>query len=524
MGASDPAIRPAGSERVLAPSGHEAASFDRWAIEALGVPQAVLMENAGRCAAHVLQRWQPSGRVVVLVGSGNNGGDALVLARTLAAWGRSVRILLASDRPADDPLLHAWPIPVDRDSDLNASGLRGLLDAADVVVDGLLGTGLAGPPRDRSSRVIDALTSTSALVMALDVPSGVDSDSGDVPGAAVQADVTVAFGAPKLGTILHPGRMHAGRVVAVDIGFPPWPDGRVRAELATPAWALAHLPRRGGATHKNAEGRLLVVSGAPGMAGATVLTVRAAFAAGTGLVRVCSAPENREILQASVPEAMFVSAEDGDALEQAMAASDAAVLGPGLGTEAFGLEAARRVITGSSAPLLLDADALNLLAAGAFELPAGAGGRSLMTPHPGEAARLLDLTTATLPTDRLGVARSLVERWGCTVLLKGAPSLVDSGQDPVLLDTQSSSDLAVAGMGDTLSGICGALLARGCPAREAGALGLYLSGRAARIAGRGVSLTPSDVVRWLHVALREDTVPMSDLELPFVLFDAAPAD
>ena len=260
------------------------------------------------------------------------------------------------------------------------------------------------------------------------------------------------------------------------------------------------------------------------MAGATILAVRSAFASGVGLVRVCSAPENREILQAAVPEAMFVAGGHDGALEAAVASSDAVVLGPGLGTADFAMGVATRVLAAGPAALLLDADGLNLLASGSIRLDDDLKSRSLMTPHRGEAARLLGSTTDSLSTDRLEVARALVDRWGCVVLLKGAPSLVDEGNGPVLLDTQSSSDLAVAGMGDTLSGVCGALLARGCAPREAGALGLYLSGRAARIAGRGVSLTPSDVVRWLHVALQEDDVPPSDLGFPFVLFDADPAD
>jgi hydroxyethylthiazole kinase-like uncharacterized protein yjeF len=263
-------LRPYGRAHVAAPTASESAAFDRHAIDEVGVPQPVLMENAGRSAAQVLARLVPAGSVVGVVGAGNNGGDALVLLRTLAAWGRDVRAILVADRPVPEILLHGWTVPTRTDEGLgnDPERWRAALAGAAVVVDGILGTGVRGAPRERQARAIRAVNAAVAPVLAIDIPSGVDGDTGAVPGEAVHAHVTVSFGGPKLGALLHPGRAHVGRLVAVEIAFPPMEPGSASAELVTPAWAHRRLPRRGLDTHKNAVGRLVVVAGRPGMGGA----------------------------------------------------------------------------------------------------------------------------------------------------------------------------------------------------------------------------------------------------------------
>jgi NAD(P)H-hydrate epimerase len=515
-----PLIRPYARGDVAAPTAAEAQDLDRNAIETGAVPQAVLMDNAGRAAAAVLSNLFPSGPVAVLVGQGNNGGDALVLARTLLSWGRDVRAAVVADRSEVDSLLHGWPVPLARDSDLDAAGWKGLLDSASVVVDGVLGIGASGAPRKPQAAAITRLNESARPVLALDVPSGIDATTGAVPGAAVRADVTVAFGAPKLGSLLHPARALVGRLVAVDIAFPR-ASHAIGATVVTPAWARRRLPRRDTDTHKNAVGRVLVVAGKSGMAGAAVLAARAAFRTGAGLVRVCSSPSNREIVQSAVPEAIWVDGSDPAAVGEAVHSSDAVGAGPGLGTDR---EASRllEVVLAGDRPIVLDADALNLAASGAFDLTALSRSRNvLLTPHPGEMARLLG-TERGAPTDRATTAREAAARFGCTVLLKGAPSLVAEPEGALLVDSQSSSDLAVAGMGDALTGVAAALLAQGLGTELAAATGLYLTGRAARIAGRGAALIPSDVIRHLGDALTERGEASSDLELPFVTFDADP--
>ncbi len=526
-----PPLRPFGRADVLAPTGRESAAFDRYAIEDLGVPQPVLMENAGRAAALVGARLLPSGPVVAVVGAGNNGGDALVLMRSLAAWGRDVTALLVADRDDDDALLHGWSFPVlrDRDPDFADDDVEHatarLLSRAAWVVDGILGTGVRGAPRQRQARAIRAIHEAGRPVLAIDIPSGVDGATGAVPGEAVRADVTVTFGAPKLGALLHPGRARVGRLVAVEIGFPPLGPEDAGGRVVTPAWALAHLPPRGSDTHKNAVGRLLIVAGREGMAGAAVLAARAALRAGAGLVRVCSDPSNREILQSAVPEAIFVDAADDAALEEALGLSEAVAAGPGMGTGPAAAALLTRVLEGPPLPTVLDADALTLAARDAVPGPGSVSAARplLLTPHPGEMSRLRKAEPAEVAADRVGTVREAGEAYGCAVVLKGAPSLTTAPGWPVLVDTQGSSDLASAGMGDVLTGTCGSLLAQGLDPVHAGAVGLYLSGRAAVIAGRGRALVPGDVVRWLHRALAETGQGVTDLPFAFVTFDQDPA-
>lgn len=518
-----PPLRPFGGSRVPAPTGPESAAFDRRAIDILGVPQRVLMENAGRAAAQLLADLFPEGRVAVVVGAGNNGGDALVLARTLKSWGREVTAVLVADRDPEEPLLHGWSLPLEDDSALDSArgGGGGLLGSAAVVVDGILGTGIRGAPRERQARAIARVNGCGRPVLALDVPSGIDSTTGAVPGEAVRARVTVAFGAPKLGTLLHPARALTGRLVAVEIGFPPWGPADAAAAVATPAWVRSRLPVRRSDTHKNAVGRVVVVGGRRGMAGAVVLSARAAMRAGAGLVQICSPASNREVLQAAAPEAIFVDPDDADAVGAALAAAHAVAVGPGLGTTSASAWLLGRVLAGPPTTTVLDADALNLLAEGRpSALPGALKGRAaLLTPHPGEMARLRGVSPRDVSVDRVAVARAAATDYGCAVLLKGAPSLVATPDRRLLVDVQGSSDLAVAGMGDVLTGTCAALIAQGLEPRDAGAVGLYLSGRAAVLAGRGAGLTPTDVVRWLPQARSEATAPTTTLVQPFVLFD-----
>jgi hydroxyethylthiazole kinase-like uncharacterized protein yjeF len=517
-------VRPFGRALVGAPTGTESAKFDRYSIQELGVPQSTLMENAGRSAAMILNTLYPTGQVTALVGRGNNGGDALVLLRNLAAWGRPVTAVLVGERGEDEDLLHGWGIRTFLDTDFQGSGslLDGELAQAQVLVDGVLGTGISGPPRERQTFAIDAMNRADAPVVALDVPSGVDADTGGVPGDAVEADVTISFGGVKLGGLFHPGRALVGRLVGVEIGFPPVEEDTFPGTVVTPGWVSRRLPRRDPDTHKNAVGAVLLVAGHAGMAGAAVLAARAALRAGVGFLRVASPPENRDILQSAVPEAVYVDASDPEALAEAMEASRAFGIGPGMGTGERSAETLIRLLEGEgNQPLLLDADALNLLAAGRGPgLKAlGASRDVVLTPHPGEMARLTGLGTQDLTARRPEVAMAFARETGCTLLLKGMPSLVASPQGKILVDSVGSSDLAAAGMGDVLSGVVSAFLAQGSGPAEAAALGLFTSGRAGVRTGLGVSLTPEDVIEALPGALGEGGDGTTDLNFPFILFD-----
>jgi ADP-dependent NAD(P)H-hydrate dehydratase / NAD(P)H-hydrate epimerase len=513
-----------GREKVYLPTGTAASRFDAWAMHEAGVPSAVLMENAGRSAALLLDHFHPTGSIVVLAGSGNNGGDGLVLARTLLAQGREVRLLSAVERPERDPLLHGWTLPMETAPEDDAA-LDAALAGAAVLVDALLGTGATGAPRGPHARLIRALGRSSAPVMALDIPSGVDANTGRVVGEAVRAGMTVAFGSPKLGSLLLPGREYSGRLLAVEIGFPPMDPEGVGASLITPGWAERLRPRRAPAAHKKAAGRVLVLAGSPGMAGAAVLCARGALRAGAGYVQIASAPQNREILQAAVPEAIFVDATETEHLTRCAQDCDVLAAGPGMGTGEADAERLNRLLALPGLEgVVLDADALTLLGAGS--LPAFPGetpaSRRLLTPHPGEMARL-----GAVPDDirnlPLEVCRAGAERWASAVLLKGAPSVIAAPDEPhVLVSGTGSSDLARAGMGDVLTGAAGAFLARGGTAVEAAALALHYTGLAAGLAGRREALLPTDVAEYLGVVLAGGGEPGREPVFPFVTLDLDP--
>lgn len=528
-------IRPFGRSVVPAPTAGEAAEADRRAIETLGVPSPVLMENAGRSAAQIVDRLYPDGPVHALVGSGNNGGDALVLLRTLASWGRTVRgFTLGADR-AHDPLLHGW-----EGSGIDVEPWSPTAGASDpppaVFVDGMLGTGLEGSPREPVGQAIRWLRQRKLPVVALDIPSGVNGSSGAVEGDAVRADVTVAFGWPKLGSLLHPGREHVGRLVAVEIGFPQessdfWTSDSSTSDsfpsrLITPEWADAQRPLRTSRSHKTQVGVLLLLAGREGMAGAAVLAGRAALRSGVGLLYIASSPGNRGILQETLPDAIFVDADSEADVGRAAERADACAIGPGIGLDD---DAVRRLTRVSALrgerPTVLDADALTLLAAGSVGTLTdwAKAGPVLVTPHLGEMARLTGQETGALSTRPVESGRGLSGDSGATVLLKGRPSIVAAPDGAVWIETVGTSDLATAGMGDVLTGAAGALLAQGLPADHAAALALHWTGRAALLAGQGAGLTPSDVCERIPEAGEERGPGHSDLDLPFVTFDQDPS-
>lgn len=505
-----------GAARVPVLTGDEMRAWDAHAVHALGVPEPVLMEAAGRAAASVVHRLYPRGRVVCAAGSGNNGGDAMVVARTLRAWGRDVVLVPVGSRMPDEALLHGWALD-SVDGDRMADAFRG----AGVIVDGLLGTGAAGAPRGAYADAIRAMNASGSPVVALDGPSGADLGTGAAPGEAVRAAVTVTFGAPKRGLLLFPGRALAGRIVAVEIGFPPLADDAASARLLTPAWARAALPPVPPNAHKGSMGRVSIVAGRAGMAGACVLAGYGALRAGAGMAELVSPGANREILQAALPEALFVDRHSVDAGFQT--GSKAIVAGPGMGTDDDALALLRAVARGGGAPLLLDADAATLLARHPG-LRDGVGDRPLvLTPHPGEMARLLSREVAEITSDPFGAAAEAAERFRCAVLLKGTPSLVAAPGRPTLVNVAGHSGVATGGNGDVLSGVIGAFLARGMDPAEAAGAGLYFAGRAAEIAGRGRGLIPRDVADALPSALLEVLPAESALALPGILLDLPPA-
>jgi NAD(P)H-hydrate epimerase len=489
----------------------EMQAWDRRAIERHQIPEPVLMEAAGRAAAHVLHALYPEGRVAAAVGRGNNGGDALVLLRSLRAWGREVVAIPVGDAALTPALLHGWELP------LAAPGEAEFRDAA-VLVDGILGTGATGAPREPQAAAIRAMHAAGRPILALDGPTGVDLTRGAVEGEAVRAEVTVTFGAPKRGLLLHPGRGHAGRIIVVETGFPPLRREEVTAGVITPPWARGRGVTLPSDSHKGTAGRLIVFAGRPAMGGAAILCGHAALRSGVGIVRIVSAGANRIPVQTVLPEALFVDRDEGDLVEVAKSAR-AIVAGPGMGTDEGAKAALRRLLEAAECPVLLDADALTLLAGDPSLAPSDAAGRYLLTPHPGEMGRLLGTEVDEITADPFGAVEAARDRFGCAVLLKGAPTLVAAPGEPTLANVTGHSGVGVGGMGDTLAGVAGAMLARGTRPYEAAALAIYHAGRAADRVGRGRPLLPRDVADALPHVLVEESVPVTALPLPEILLD-----
>jgi NAD(P)H-hydrate epimerase len=482
----------------------EMAAVDRASAERHGVPVAQLMEAAGErvaAAAAALLGGLAGKRVALVCGRGNNGGDGLVAARRLLERGAVPLVLLAGDpaglRPdARDAWEAARRAGVELVACADAAALAAHREralAAELVVDALLGTGFAPPARGAAAAAIDFVNALGRPVLAVDLPSGLAADHGRVDGPAVRAQATVTFGFPKACLVLHPAAALAGRVWVAGIGFPPETDALVRGDLRVAAGRelAALLGSRDPQGHKGTYGHVLVVGGARGMLGAAVLASRGALRAGAGRVTaVLPAGVAPEVLP-GLPEALLgrmPDAGDGSPGDGACAAllgrlggAQALAVGPGLSLGAGSAALVRGLLAADGPPLVLDADALSLLADLA---PAAhpAGGRLVLTPHPGEMGRLLGTTTAAVQRDRVAAARECAARYGAVVVLKGARSVVTAPGAPAWFNPTGNPGMAAAGMGDVLAGAIAAHLARGMAPLEAALLGAHLHGLAGDLA------------------------------------------
>lgn len=479
--------------RIAAPevrlyTAEEIAELDRRATESGAIPERALIENAGRALAIRLQTRWPEGRVLALAGSGHNGADALVAARTLSAWGREVELVACGSSPPEPDVLAGWDLELADGGELEAA-----LSRAEIVIDGILGTGVRSAPRPPQARAIELANGAAARIVAVDGPSGIDFTTGATAGAAIRADLTVTFGGPKLGLLRFPARALCGDLEAVEIGFPPV-EPATRARVITGAWTARLLGERADDAHKGEAGYVAVVGGQQGMAGAAVLTARAAIRAGAGIVRIVTDPGNREIVQSAVPGALFVPWENDAAVREAVEWADAIVLGPGLGRGSERRALLERVLgSRGETPALLDADALNAWEGDMEALGRLLEGPALLTPHPGEMARLAGVTAAEVIADPLGTARSLAGTLGCVVLLKGAPTWVVEPDGFGRATSLVTAALATGGVGDVLAGVTGAYLAAGLAAPDAAACALFVSGLAAAAAPEPVGHAASDL-------------------------------
>jgi len=482
-------------------------AVDRAAIDKLGLPGLVLMENAGRGVAEIIARARPhlpGLDVRVVCGSGQNGGDGFVLARHLLDRGAQVQVFLAmprekmvGDAAVFARAFEALPGALVRDASFeeDATTWRAYLAGADVIVDAVFGTGLRSEVTGPAAAAIRAMNAVDALRVAVDIPSGLDADTGFVRGVAFAAHVTATMACRKLGLVLDPDAP-VGRVEVVDLGVPL----EAAAEAAQAEGPLCYwlegegvartLPRKGPGGHKGTAGHVLVIAGSAGKTGAALLAARAAMRTGAGLATVATTAAGQAALDAKVVAEMTACYADGDDADEASYARilalagrmKAAALGPGIPTGPGTAALVRRLVAELPIPMVVDADALNLLAEDAAGVASSSRTARILTPHPGEMARLCGLPIAEIMKDRLGHARRLAQRSHAVVVLKGARTIVATPDGTAHINPTANSALGTAGSGDVLTGVIASLLAQGMEAPAAACAGVFVHGESAEIA------------------------------------------
>lgn len=506
----------------------EMGNLDRMTAEQYHLSTLILMENAGLAVVNAIRREigpdLAGKRILIFAGKGNNGGDGLVVARHLINAGADVKVFLLA-RPEDlrgDAevnyrvlrAMQATFYPVLEEKDLQRADVALLY--ADLVVDAIYGTGFKGAALGVPARVIELINQTGKPVVAVDLPSGLEADSGKVNGPCIRATRTVTFALPKLGLVLEPGARYAGQLEVADISIPRAliASQPLTRELVTREWCAGRLPRRSPASHKGDYGHVLVVGGSPGMAGAIVLTAMAALRAGAGLVTLGVPAPLHQAVQARTVEAMsrpLPANSEGclarEAADDIMAFKRASVLalGPGLSQHADSFALVRELLPRLSCPVVIDADALNALS-GHTEILPTLKQPAILTPHPGEMSRLVGIPVARVQEDRLTVAQAAAQQWQVIVVLKGAKTVVATPKGYIYINPTGNPGMATGGSGDVLTGIIAALLAQGLPAEEAAACGVYLHGLAGDLASRDLgmaSVTATSLIEYLPEAFKE---------------------
>jgi hydroxyethylthiazole kinase-like uncharacterized protein yjeF len=486
-------------------------AVDRAVIEKLGLPGLVLMENAGRGVADIITRELPDVLgldVRIVCGAGQNGGDGFVIARHLLRRGAQVKVFLAMpyEKITGDAAVFAQVFRNyldgcvhDLSNEAEASVWQTRLTGAEVIVDALFGTGLRSEITGVPAAAITAMNAGRALRIAVDIPSGLDADTGETRRIVVRADITATMGCMKVGLVLD-ASAPVGRIEVVDLGvaaervlssaleFGPlvhWLESDTIARM---------LPVRGPTDHKGSAGHLLVIAGSAGKTGAALLTARGALRAGAGLVTIATTASAQPALDAKVIAEMTACYASGGTADETSFAElsalaermKAAVVGPGLPTGRGMADFVRRLVAELPIPLVVDADALNLLGKDAAAIAAKAAGPRIFTPHPGEMARLCGQPTSAIQKDRLGFARRLATDARAVIVLKGARTLVVEPAGTAFINPTANPSLGTAGSGDVLCGVIGALLAQGLEAKDAACAGVFIHGTSAEFATKAL--------------------------------------
>jgi NAD(P)H-hydrate epimerase len=465
----------------------EMRAADKHAIEEAGVPSLELMERAVAGLARTIALAAGEGPIRVVIGKGNNGGDGLVAARLLREDGHEVDVLAVGnpDELQGDARANLDRLPGDMPKDFDPA----LLDGSGAIVDAMLGTGFEGEPREPVAGAIEAINAADAMVIACDVPSGVNASTGEVIGDAVEADVTATFHGPKVGLYVEPGKTPAGRTEVIEIGIPRSAPAPEHAGLISER-ALNLIPQRERGGNKFKSGTVVIAGGARGLTGAPTMAALSAMRTGAGYVQLVVPKPAETVIDLRLMEAMVHGAPDADGahteegagtvLELAERAG-AIVLGPGIGRSDGAVAFARKVAREVKVSLLIDADGLNAHAEH-LDLLAQRKAPTVLTPHDGELGRLLGIESSEVGEHRIEHARTVAQQSGAIVVLKGDDTLVVPPDGPIAVSPGATPALATAGTGDVLSGLIGALLSKEMDPFEAACAGVLAHARAGRAA------------------------------------------
>lgn len=499
--------------------------IDRIAINEYGIPGIVLMENAGVSVVRMLElKWEPLAerKFCILAGKGNNGGDGYVIARHLSNQGAKVKVFLLGEKRAvsgdakinldiiDKMGIDTIEINNERDWDK----VRVAATFSDCLIDALLGTGFRGEVSGDMARLIDIINAAGKPVVAVDIPSGVEADTGRVCSKAVRASYTVTFGLPKPGLFLYPGAEYTGELTVADIGIPTAVIAGldIKQNIIMADAIRAIIPRRSPADHKGMSGRVLVVAGSRGLSGAAAMAAEGALRVGAGLVTLAAPGSLQDVLAVKLTEVMTkplaeieagsISGEAVSDIIRFSAGSDVLAIGPGIGREEETAAAVREVITAAECSIVIDADALNALA-GYTRILNECAALPVLTPHPGEMARLTGLSTEAVNADRIAIARQAAAEWGSIVVVKGASTVVAFPDGEVYINTTGNAGMATGGTGDVLTGIIAGLIAQGMSSHDAAVAGVYIHGLAGDVAAQAgqMGMVATDLLKAVPAAL-----------------------
>lgn len=478
--------------------------IDKFTINEIGIPGMVLMENAAVSVVEEVSGMLSGLRgkkVLILAGKGNNGGDALAAARHLYNRGADVRIYLVAekdalkgDAAANLKILERIGLCViELINEGQYPEFENALQRAELVIDGLLGTGLKGEVRGIPAHLIELINNSSKAVISIDIPSGVNGENGKVMGCCIRATKTVTFALPKIGLVVHPGCEYTGDLVVADIGIPNLAieHFEINTHILNKHCISALIPIRSRDTNKGGYGRVLIISGSTGMTGAGCLTAKAALRSGAGLVYLGVPSGLSHIFAASVTEAITVPFDDDgsgrlsrnliDKLDTVIKRKDVIAVGPGLSVNDDITDIVSSIIEKAEAPLVIDADALNAVSADIGVLKR-LKGPAVMTPHPGEMSRLMGISIEDIQSNRMEVAREFAIRWKVITVLKGSKTVVAMPDGALYLNPTGNPGMATAGSGDVLTGIIAALIGQGLKPQDAAIAGVYLHGLAGDMA------------------------------------------